>query len=58
MTTIRKKLQVVVETPEFIKQAKLCMDDALREKFISYIAENPLKGNLVVGAAYEDKNHE
>ena len=49
MTTIRKKLQVVLETPEFIKQAKLCMDDALREKFITYIAENPLKGSLVGG---------
>jgi len=41
--------QVVVETPEFIRQAKICMDDELRESFISHIAVNPLQGELVVG---------
>ena len=41
--------QVVVETPEFIRQAKMCMDDELRESFISHIAANPLQGELVVG---------
>lgn len=41
--------QVVVEMPEFIRQAKMCMDDELRESFISHIAANPLQGELVVG---------
>ena len=41
--------QVVVEMPEFIRQAKMCMDDALRESFISHVAVNPLQGELVVG---------
>ncbi len=42
-------LQVVVETPEFIKQAKLCMDDISANEFINYIAGNPSKGALIVG---------
>jgi hypothetical protein len=41
--------QVVVEMPEFIRQAKMCMDDELRESFISHIAANPLQGELIVG---------
>jgi len=37
-------LQVVVETPEFIKEAKRCMDDASQKGFIDFIAANPLAG--------------
>lgn len=48
MKTI-KKLQVVVETSEYIKQAKLCMDKKSREDFINYIAESPLEGELIIG---------
>lgn len=44
-----KKLQTVIETPEFIKQAKNCLDDQERENFISYIAKNPLDGDLIQG---------
>jgi mRNA-degrading endonuclease RelE of RelBE toxin-antitoxin system len=40
-------LQTVVETPEYIKQAKSCMDETSRESFIDYIAENPLDGDLI-----------
>ena len=39
--------QTVVETPEFIKQANLCMDEESREAFIDYIAKNPLAGELI-----------
>lgn len=42
-------LQTVVETPEFIKQAKNCMDDKTRENFIYFIAKNPLEGDLIQG---------
>lgn len=48
MKTI-KKLQVVVETSEYIKQAQLCMDVKSRQDFISYIAKNPLEGELITG---------
>jgi mRNA-degrading endonuclease RelE of RelBE toxin-antitoxin system len=44
-----KTLQVVVETPEFLRQAATCMDEACRKSFIDFIAENPLKGDLIVG---------
>lgn len=44
-----KILQVVVETPEFLKQAMTCMDEASRKSFIDFIAANPLKGDLIVG---------
>jgi hypothetical protein len=40
-------LQTVIETPEYIKQAKSCMDETSRESFISYIAKNPLDGDLI-----------
>lgn len=40
-------LQTVVETPEFIKQAKSCMDESSKGEFISFIAENPLAGDLI-----------
>lgn len=40
-------LQTVVETPEYIKQAKDCMDEESRESFISHIAEHPLDGDLI-----------
>lgn len=43
------KLQTVVETPEFIKQAKACMDDKARENFINFIARNPMAGDLITG---------
>jgi hypothetical protein len=39
--------QTVVETPEYIRQANSCMDETSRENFISYIAQNPLDGNLI-----------
>ena len=42
-------LQVVVETPEFIKQANLCMDELARNEFIDYIAGAPSKGALITG---------
>jgi hypothetical protein len=42
-------LQTVVETPEFIKQAKECMDNETRSEFINYIARNPLAGDLLPG---------
>ena len=42
-------LQVVVETPEFIKQANLCMDEATKNEFIGYIAGTPLIGALITG---------
>ncbi len=42
-------LQVVVETPEFIKEAKRCMDDTSQKGFIDFIAANPLAGDIIVG---------
>ena len=42
-------LQTVVETPEFIKQAKECMDDDTRNQFIDFIAKNPLAGDIISG---------
>ncbi len=42
-------LQVVVETPEFIKQAARCMDKISWNGFIDYIAENPEAGDIIVG---------
>jgi mRNA-degrading endonuclease RelE of RelBE toxin-antitoxin system len=44
-----KQLQTVVETPEFIKQAKECMDDEVRTDFINFIANNPTSGDLIQG---------
>ena len=46
---IIKKLQVVVETTEYTKQAESCMDKKSRDDFISYIAQNPLEGELISG---------
>ena len=37
------------QTPEFIKQAKQCMDDEARQQFIDFIAENPLSGDIIPG---------
>jgi mRNA-degrading endonuclease RelE of RelBE toxin-antitoxin system len=45
----KKSLQTVVETPEFIKQAKSCMDKQAKDEFISYIAQNPFSGDLISG---------
>lgn len=42
-------LQTVVETEEYQKRAKECMDKESQEAFIAYIAANPLKGDLIVG---------
>lgn len=42
-------LQTVVETPEFIKQAKECMDDETRNAFIDYIAKTPQAGDIISG---------
>jgi len=42
-------LQTVVETAEFMKQARDCMDDEMRNDFIAYIAENPLVGDIIQG---------
>lgn len=42
-------LQTVVETPEFIKQAKTCMDKGSKEHFIEFIAKNPFAGDLIAG---------
>lgn len=46
-----KLLQTIVETPEFIKRAKDCMDDQSKEEFIGFIARNPLSGDLIPGTA-------
>lgn len=40
-------LQTVIETPEFIKQAKTCMDNESRTNFIDFIARNPLSGDII-----------
>ena len=45
----RKRLQVVVETPEYLKQAETCMDTENRREFVNYIAENPLEGAVIAG---------
>lgn len=42
-----KTLLTVIELPEFIKQALKCMSEENREEFISYIAANPLEGDLI-----------
>lgn len=39
--------QTIIETPEYIKRANRCMDEESRESFISYIAQNPLDGDLM-----------
>ncbi len=42
-----EKLQVVVETPEFIRCAKSCMNEAVIDEFIHYIAANPEAGKII-----------
>lgn len=42
-------LQTVVETPEFIKQARESMSDKMRNDFVDYIAKNPLEGTIIQG---------
>ena len=44
-----KKLQVVVETTEYLRQSQSCMDKKSRDDFISYIAQNPMEGDLISG---------
>lgn len=51
----RKVLQTVVETPEFIKQAKNFMDNKERQNFINYIAKNPGEGDLIQGTGAPEK---
>lgn len=41
------KFQTVVETAEYTKQAKICMDKQSRESFVDYIAKNPTAGSLI-----------
>lgn len=45
----KKIWQTVVETPEFIKQASTCLDEASKKAFIDYIAKYPLAGDLMIG---------
>jgi hypothetical protein len=42
-------LQAVVETPEYIKQAEKCMDEASRQSFINFIAAHPMHGDIISG---------
>ena len=44
------QFQVVVETTEFIVQAKNCMDETSRVELINYVAANPESGALISGA--------
>lgn len=44
-----KILQVVVETPEFIKQSQAIAEKRVIEDFICFIAREPLKGDLIQG---------
>lgn len=46
---MKEQLQTVIELPEFINQAKRCMEDEVKENFITYIAQNPLSGDLMKG---------
>lgn len=39
----------VVELPEFLTQAKKCMDESSREAFINFIANHPEEGDLIQG---------
>lgn len=41
--------QTVVETAEFIKQAKTCMSEETKDLFINFIANNPHAGDLIPG---------
>lgn len=42
-------MQVVVETPQYLKEADRCMDTKSQKEFIDYIAKNPTAGDLIVG---------
>jgi hypothetical protein len=44
-----KNLQTVVETFEFVKQAKSCMEKQAKDEFIDFIAKNPFAGDLIPG---------
>lgn len=46
---MKEALQTVIELPEFISQAKRCLENEVREEFINYIAHHPLKGDLIRG---------
>lgn len=45
----KKNWQTVVETPEFIRQAATCLDEASKKALIDYIAKHPLAGDLMPG---------
>lgn len=49
MINKRQILQTVVEMPEFIKQAEVCMDSRSKKSFIDYIAAHPLAGDIIQG---------
>ena len=51
-----KILQVVVETPEFIKQSRAIANKKVIEDFINFIAREPLKGDLIQGTGGIRKN--
>lgn len=40
-------MKTVIETPEFIKQAARIWSDEERTDFITFIAENPLAGDVI-----------
>ncbi len=42
-------MQVVVETPEFLKQAEKCIDDNSKNNFIDYIAKHSSAGEIITG---------
>jgi len=44
-----KILQTIVETPEFIKQSQAIVKRETIDEFISFIAREPLKGDLIQG---------
>lgn len=46
---MKESFQTVIELPEFISQAKKCLEDDVKEDFINYIAQNPLSGDLMRG---------
>jgi len=43
------RLQTVVETSEYIKQAEKCMDKSSRVQLVGFIAANPFVGDLISG---------
>ena len=46
-----ESLQTVVETPEFLSQAKRLLTDAERNDLISHLAANPKAGDVIQGTS-------